>query len=94
MSNDKSKPEGFDTLQVTDPHGAPFVFFEGAPISGYGGDMITITLANGRHTRQGEAVVNTVTAVAHLRCSVYGAQELLTSLQNALNTAEQARRPH
>jgi hypothetical protein len=66
-------------VSVRDTPHAPIVFFEWAPASGFANDIISVTLGANCHTQvrpNGEVTSETL-VVAHLRCSVQAALNLI-----------------
>ncbi len=71
-------------LRISDPNGAPIIYFEGAPNSGCSNGIVNITLAAARNLPDGDRIHKDVVAVAFLRCSVTAAKALRHALDNAL----------
>lgn len=70
---------------VSDPHGAPFIFYESAPIFGYLNGTINLTLSVNRPVINAEGVVVSYeVAAVHLRGNVLAARLLKDSLDKAL----------
>jgi stress response protein YsnF len=65
------------------PH-APFIYFEGAPLSGHVGGMIRVTLSAERVVEQKSVIATDQVVVAYLRTNVHGARELIEALRRAL----------
>lgn len=79
---------GAHNLSVIDPWGGPLIFFERASNFGHLGEIISVTLAAGRHLldANGTPVSNQI-AVAHLRCTKAAAASLIAALEKALLAA-------
>jgi hypothetical protein len=71
------------------PH-APVIFFDTAPTSGNINGSITITLGVGRQLSVDGQVKMDFVAAGYLRCSVQGARQLRSAIDNALALAEGA----
>ncbi|MEZ5844027.1 MAG: hypothetical protein R3D27_09855 [Hyphomicrobiaceae bacterium] len=71
-------------VEIKDPHGAPFLYFDAAPNAGTYQGIICITLAAARRLAKGPNVEVDVVAVGHLRCSMRAARELRQAIDQAL----------
>ena len=73
-------------VPIRDTLHAPIIFFKSAPVSGYGGGIVSITLGAscpqiGPHGElRGEAAIT-----AYLKCSVQAAVNLRDAINNALS---------
>ena len=77
-------------ITITDPNGAPIIFFDGAPNSGCSNGIVNVTLAAARNLAQNNNLVSDAVAVAFLRCSVSAAIELRRALDQAILIAAPA----
>lgn len=73
-----------EELDVTDPNGAPVVFFDFVTNVGFCDGVINVTLATARHLARGPEIKADAVASVFLRCSVPAAVALQAALQNAL----------
>lgn len=71
-------------IKVSDPNGAPLIYFEGAPNAGHAQGIVSITLAAHRLLADGDRVNRDIVAVAFLRCNTQAAIELRNAIDKAL----------
>jgi len=72
-------------IPVSDTAHAPFIFYDGAPVSGYINGVISLTLsANRTYVGPGGVIMNDQVVVAYLRGNIQAAVSLRTAIDNAL----------
>jgi hypothetical protein len=72
-------------IPVNDVPHAPFIFYEGAPVSGYTNGVINLTLsANRTYLGPDGTPKNELVVVAYLRGNIQAAVSLRTAIDNAL----------
>ena len=74
-------------ITISDPNGAPIVYFDGATNAGCNNGIVNVTLAAARNLVQNNELVSDGVAVAFLRCSVAGAIDLRRALDQAILVA-------
>jgi len=78
-------------LEVTDPNGAPVVFFDFVTNVGISDGVINVTLAAARHLARGPEIKADAVASVFLRCGYSAALALQAALTNALAVDHQER---
>jgi hypothetical protein len=71
-------------------HGAPTLYFDFAPVSGFRDGVVHITLSMAQHYPASSKVATDRVVVAHLRTSVRGLGELKRAVDGALLLATPA----
>lgn len=91
MAEEGLKREPFQTVPqaVKDLPHAPFVFFDGVPSGSIAAGIIGTTLTAMRQLPTETGLTYDSVVVAHLRCPVQTAKELVKHLQSAIEVAEQ-----
>jgi hypothetical protein len=79
------------SIEAIDPNGAPFVYFDMAPVFGVLDGVVRVTLVAQRPIPTKERVAGPMVVSGYLRCGLRAAQELRDALDQALHLASKAK---